>query len=208
MKRRWICRLGAAMMVTCLLFAAASCAKQESPDEAVESVPYDEARLDEYLSSVTYRDLTVLFDEKKETKGEAVWRTVLGSATVREYPAEQTAYYAAQIRAEYRYLAERENMTYEEMLALRGMSEASIEAEARAMVKSDLVFLYIVNDADIRLSGEEKTGLYDRYADKYVDRYGYDRTYVDANLREEVYESMLYDKTMEYLILHNEVTHG
>ncbi len=207
MKRKHILWLLALLLIG-LTLSAASCAPDESSDDEAESIPYDEERLDEYLTSVTYRGLRVLFDEKTETKGEAVWRAVLERAQVSEYPHGQTAYYEAQIRAEYRYLADREDMTYEEMLSFRGMTEEAIEAQAKDMVKSDLVFLYIVRDAGIALSETERTELYDRYADKYVERYGFDRAYVDERLREEVFDSMLFDKTMEYLIIHNEVTNG
>ena len=34
------------------------------------------------------------------------------------------------------------------------------------------------------------------------------RAYVDERLRDEVYDSMLFDKTVEYLVLHNEVENG
>ena len=66
----------------------------------------------------------------------------------------------------------------------------------------------MVEDAGIVLSESERIAHYDRYADRYVEKYGFDRAYVDEKLRDEVYDSMLFDKTMEYLLLHNEVTNG
>lgn len=209
MKRKLILSIVAILLLLGMLPTAMSCSpEQPEAEESGELVPYDEARLHEYLAPVRYQGLTVSFDETAETKGEAIFRAVLNGAEVKEYPSEQTAYYEAQIRAEYRYLAQREELSYEDLLEIRGMTEESIRAEAKAMVKSDLVFLYITKDADIALSEAEKTEHYDRYADKYVEQYGFDRAYVDGYLREEIYEAMLFDKTMEYLILHNEVKNG
>ncbi len=186
--------LAAALLALFLL----SCAEEEPASRA----PYDEERMSDYLCPVTYKDLTVTVSEN-ESRGGAVWRAVLSGVTVREYPEEQVAYYREQIQRQYEYLADREDMKYEDLLSLRGMTEEAMLEKARDMVKSDLVFLWVARDAGISLSEAEKSVHYDRYADKYVERHGYDRAYVDANLREEVYASMLFDKTMEYLILHN-----
>ena len=187
-----------------LLLALFSCADEPAP----QWVDYDGERLSDYLSPVVYQGLRVTLTDASETRGAAIFRAVLSGAEVIEYPEEQVAYYAEQIRAEYRYLAEREDMSYEELLALRGITEQTIEVEAKEMVKRDLCLLYIQRDAAITLSEEERQAHYDRYARVYVEQYGYDRAYVDANLQEEIRDSMLFDKTMEYLILHNEVTNG
>ncbi len=193
-------KTGAALLLAAAaLLSFSSCAKEE----VVASRPsYDGTRLSEYLDPVAYEGLTVAVAEG-ESKSEAIWRAVLLGASVKEYPAEQVAYYREQLRLEYEYLADREGVRYEDLLALRGVTEEDLSEEARAMVKSDLVFLWILSDAGIALSDAEVSAHYDRYADRYVERYGYDRAYVDGYLREQVLESMLFDKTMEYLILHN-----
>ena len=51
----------------------------------------------------------------------------------------------------------------------------------------------------------EKEAHFDRYVDKFVSDWGYDRDRVTRELSELVYESMLYDKTTEYLIVNNEI---
>lgn len=84
-----------------------------------------------------------------------------------------------------------------------GVSEESIRTEARDMVKGDLVYRYIVADAGIVLTEEEKATLFERYARQYAESYGYEVGYVTEKLSHLVYDSMLYDKTMEYLMLHN-----
>ena len=45
--------------------------------------------------------------------------------------------------------------------------------------------------------------MFDRYANQYAESYGYEVDYVAEHLSHLVHDSMLYDKTMEYLILHN-----
>ena len=78
-----------------------------------------------------------------------------------------------------------------------------IVREGKALVANDLCVLAVQADAGIVLTEDEKTRLLDKYAEKYASNFGYDREYVKKNLADLVYESMLYDKTTEYLILHN-----
>ncbi|MBR2354068.1 MAG: hypothetical protein IKA76_06185 [Clostridia bacterium] len=189
-----------------ILLLVTSCAEDEPNKNPPTGVDYDETRLADYLAPVTYEGLIVRCQSPQETKSEAILRTLLAAATVKAYPEGSVEYYEGQLRAEYRYLAEREELTYEALLEIRGITEDDLHKEAKAMVKSDLVLLYIRKHADISLSEAEKTAFYDRYADRYVERFGYDRAYVDTHLREEIFDSMLFDKTMEYLLLHNEVT--
>ncbi len=208
--RKALLRLALFLLVGATLLCACSREEPDLGESGAQSVPYDEDRLSEYLRPFPYRDLTVTVEGENEPRGEAVMRRILADAEVIAYPEEQVNYYADQLRAEYRYQAKRGDMSYEELLSLRGITEEAIGDQARQMVKSDLVCLYIRRDAGIGLTEAEKTAHYDRYADKYVSDYGYDRAYVDQNMKDEIYESMLYDKTVEYLILHNdfEVKHG
>ena len=74
------------------------------------------------------------------------------------------------------------------------------------MVKEDLVYEYIRVDADIVLTEQEKTSLFDRYAERFSEQYGYALSDVKDSMAELVYEAMLYDKTIEYLIVHNTFT--
>ena len=208
MKRNWMGRILLALLLLSLLLMGAACSENEPEETDALELSYEGVKPRDCLSSVSYLGLTVSYDATKGTRSEALWQAVLDGAVVREYPEGAVAYYVSQIRAEYRYLADREGLTVEELLSLRGMSEETVKEEAAAMVKSDLVFLYIVEDAGIVLSESERIAHYDRYADRYVEKYGFDRAYVDERLRDEVYDSMLFDKTVEYLLLRNEVTNG
>ena len=62
----------------------------------------------------------------------------------------------------------------------------------------------ITDEEFAALTDEEKEVHFDRYVDKYVSDWGYDRDYVAKNLADLVYDSMLYDKTTEYLIVNND----
>lgn len=196
------------VLLSCVLLFG--CAKPDGTDGAesepdVQSEPYDTEHLGDYLEALTYRGMQIPLSEANESHGEAVWRYLTEQATVTEYPSRQLSYYEAQLRAQYRYLAEREQMSYEELLSLRGMTEDSLTEEAKRLVKSDLVYWYVVTDAGISLSEEEKTTLYDRYADRYAQEYGYDRSYLDTHMKDLIFDAMLYDKTTEFLVLNNSV---
>ncbi len=185
-KRLWQIFLAVLALLLCL----GACSKAKDSEEGVEWVEYDLSRLDEYVTLDTYVGLTVSLASADEAKGEAVWRAVVERAQISAYPQEQLEYYAAQERAKYRYLEQ-------------DVSEDSVLAEAKRLVKEDLVYRYVLRDTGMVLTETEKDTLYDRYAEKYVESYGYSAEYVRENMSELVFESMLYDKTMEYLILNN-----
>ena len=190
-----------------VLAAFCSCRKQEEKAEETETrAAYTPEQVLSCVRLDTYTGLSVMLETADSQKGEAIWQAVLVRAEILSYPEEQVEYYAKQSRASYRYLAEKAGVSYEELLRELGVSEEAILAEARDMVKGDLVYRYIVQDAGIALTESEKATLFDRYADKYVSDYGYTKEYVSENLREHVYDSMLYDKTMQYLIDRNTFT--
>ena len=201
-------KIAACLCLGVCLFCGCAAREESPPETNEERQSIDPATLSDYLAPVTYRGRTVTMKSESASRGEAVWQSILSDAQVLAYPEEQVSYYETQLRAEVRYLAEREDMSYEDMLTLRGLSEEKITEEARRLVKSDLVLLYIVTDGGIALTEADKTAHFDRYAQKYAEDYGYERAYAEEHLRDEIYESMLFDKTMEYLILHNSFTVG
>ena len=180
------------VLVTLMLAVSSCTSAPEAPEEPTVWVEYDGERLDEYVTLDTYTGLTVSLGSAEETRGEAVWRTVVERAQVLSYPQEQLEYYVAQERARHRYFGE-------------DVSEETILADAKQLVKEDLVYRYILRQTGMTLTETEKQTLFDRYVTKYVEDYGYGDAYVREHLKEQVYDSMLYDKTMEYLILNNTV---
>jgi FKBP-type peptidyl-prolyl cis-trans isomerase (trigger factor) len=101
------------------------------------------------------------------------------------------------------YLVNGNEEDYELLLKNRGTDEAKLREEAREMVKKDLVYYYIVRNENITVTDAEKAELFEKYVEKYVTAYGYNRDYVVGNMTGIIYDSMLYDKTMEFLINNN-----
>ena len=181
-------------VVLALFLCLSSCAPAEPQEEnRAEWVEYDRALLLESVSLDTYTGLDISVESGALTKSEAVFDAIVARAEILDYPREQLDYYAEQERAKYRYLEEE-------------VSEETILETAKRLVKEDMVYRYIVMDMGMELTETEKETHFDRYVEKYVADYGYTEEYVKENMSELVYESMLYDKTMEYLILHNTVT--
>ena len=204
MKRR-IFRIMILCLAAVLLLGLFSCGREEEEQQTASgSMPeYDLEQLSSYVALEAYVGLTVSLPDPATAKSDAVWEQILASARILSYPEEQVEYYAAQTRARYRYTAKQNGMTYEELLETLGVTEEDVRKEAKDMVKGDLVYRYIVGDAGITLTQTEKAALFDRYADKFVADYGYNKSYVTEQMADLIYDTMLYDKTMEYLVLNN-----
>ena len=166
---------------------------------------YDPEHITDYVKPFEYTGLTVSVG-KDETVSEKVWNTVCDSAQIIAYPAPQVEYYAEQERIKYKYYSKEYGIAYDELLRSLGITEESIYDTAKSMVKNDLVLEYIIADADITLSDAEKAAHTDKYAEKFTELYGYDTDYIKEHMLDQVYSSMLYDKTVEYLILNNTVS--
>ena len=188
-------------LVLLLSFGLVSCRKDS--ENSAESVTFDEENIEEYVKPFAYTGLTVELSSADSLRSEAVWRAVLDHAEILAYPEDLVAYYVEQGRDTYRYYAEENDWSYEQTLEFFSVTEEKILEEARQMVKGDLVYRYIVKNAEISLSDEEKTAQFDRYVQKFSEGYGYAEEYVVENMSELIYDSMLYDKTMEYLIVNN-----
>jgi FKBP-type peptidyl-prolyl cis-trans isomerase (trigger factor) len=184
-----------------LLLTLPSCGKDEETEKG--GISYDEERLSEYVAPFSYTGLTVELSSADDLKSDAVWNLILSRVEILSYPEDAVDYYAEQRRDTYRYYAEKNDWSYEQALEFFGVSEEDITKEAKEMVKGDLVYRYIVKDAGITLSEKEKSEQLDRYAKKYAEDYGYTEEYVIENMSDLIYDSMLYDKTMEYLIVNN-----
>lgn len=177
-------------------------ADTEEPETYSGMPEYDVENIAEYIEPFEYTGLNISVGET-EYESEVVWNTMLRSANIIKYPTPQVEYYAEQERAKYRYYASRENIEYGTLLESLGVTEESIYETARGYIKDDLVLAYIVTDANISLTDDEKTRLTYKYAEKLTEVYGYDAEYIMENMTEQVYYAMLYDKTMEYLMANN-----
>lgn len=193
-------------IILCMsIFFLSSCKDEKNENDApivTDSSAYLSLELSEYISVEKYTDLDVTVKDGKD-KATLLMKAISDSATVIKYPEEQVNYYYEETRKMYLDLASGDEDRYEEILNEQNVTEESMLEDARNMVKNDLIFYYIVKDADITLTEEEKSSLYEQYVDYYVDTYKYSESYVKENMSSLIYDSMLYDKTMEYLILNN-----
>ena len=194
-----------ALAVLCLLSLCA-CSGEEAQStngQKLDILGMELGQIKNYIEIGKYKGLEVSTDEN--TRDGAIWAAVEGNFSLKEYPEQHVLYYAEQLRAEYRYYAEQDGKSKDEIDALLEESEKSILAEARALTKSDLVYAAIVKLEGISVTEDEKAALFDRYVEKYVSVYGYGAEYVKQNMADEIYSSMLYDKTTEFLLTNNNV---
>ena len=159
------------------------------------------SELEKYMSVGQYKGMEISVVDGN--RGDAVWNEVINGATVKSYPESQVYYYMDQLRGQYKYYAEQAGVSYEEMLESLGIDEGGILKEAKALTKGDILYAIILKRENISLSEDEKQTHFSKYVDKYVSEYGYTKEYVEENLAEEIYGSMLYDKTTEFLIVNN-----
>lgn len=197
-----IMRLAALLLAAVCLLPFAGCREKEA-ERPSATLSYEGVAIDECIRLGEYENLTVTLTSADADKGAAVWEAVLLGCEIMQYPEEAVAYYVAQEEARCLYYAKQEKVSEEEAMIALGTSREQMEADAHRLVALDLCERAVQAKAGIALTDDEKTRLFDRYADKYVSDFGYDRDYVKENLSDLVYASMLYDKTTEYLILHN-----
>ena len=191
-----------ALLIACSLLTACSLKSNievEGKQQDFAAMSLDE--LEEYVTVGEYKNVSIALNGK--TKQDAVWDAVLKNANVNEYPQEHVYYYIDQLEGQYRYYASQAGVSYKEILEQLGESDATILQDAKAMAKKDVVYAIIVKKEAISLSDGEKQAYFDKYVDKYVETYGYGKEHVKANMSELIYDSMLYDKTTEFLILNN-----
>lgn len=209
MNHKHVRRFGA-LLAALLLFGTLGSCKQKSatpPNEnRNERVSYEELRLSEYIAPLAYTEQTVVLKSSDASRADAIWEYLLAHAKILKYPQEALDYYVSQQQSIYRHYAEEHDLSYEKVLEANGVSEESIQEEARQIVKGDLLYRYIAEDATITLTDNEKQSLFDRYVQKYAEQYGYTEEYIKENMEDLIYDSMLYDKVREYLMLHNHFT--
>ena len=169
-------------------------------DGVDEPIDVSALELSEYVELGNYKNMTVSYDPAKTSRGDAAWAELLRISEIKKYPDRQVAYYFYQKRASYEHMAKAGGVTYEEILESLGVTEETILAESRALTAEDLVFAALVEAEGIVITDEDKSAHYQKYVELFVSQYGYSEEYVLKYLEEEIYETMLYDKTLERLI--------
>ena len=176
---------------------------EQTETRAETELNYDDIDPSDYVSAVTYKGLQIKLEDANASKEDALWEAIFATADISSYPEEKVDYFFEQTKTSYMYLANWNEEDYLLLLKNRGTNEVEMRKEAEQLVKKDLIFYYIVRAENISVSEQEKKDNFDKYVKTYVDTYGYKKDYVIGNMTEIIYDSMLYDKTMEYLISNN-----
>ena len=196
--------VGAFILILVFALLCCACTYTRSPEQNAKKTEFSSlelSKLEEYINIGRYKELSL--SRGSMSRGDAVWKAVLEGSKVKEYPEQHVYYYVGQIKEQYEYYAESAGMTYDDILKKLGVNDGAILKEARELTKRDIICAIIQKRESISLTDEEKQTHLDRYVEKYVSEYGYSEDYVRANMTEEIYGSMLYDKTTEFLILNN-----
>ena len=156
--------------------------------------------LEKNVTLCDYKGLEFVLDSK--SKEEAILSYLDVNSAVK-CPDGLIDYYVEQIKAQYQYYADQNGVKYEQMLDMLGEDNITIKAEAKRLIKKDMIFELIRRRENITLSDSEKEQFFDKYVEKYAEIYDYSEEYVREELSDFVYDSMLYDKTVEFLIIHN-----
>lgn len=195
-----------------MLMSFPSCKKEEegesettyAPSEDIEPMDISSLEISEYVKLGQYGGLEISYSPSEETRGEAVWKRVAEKSEILKYPEQQVKYYFNQLKAKYEYIAKNRNDTYANILLMLETDEEEMMAEAKSLTADDLVFYALLDAENIELTDTDKENNFDRYVSKFVTDYGYGEEYVRSNMSDEIYETMLYDKTLEKLISLNE----
>ena len=195
-----------ALSVGILFASCAGTGESGKPEsDAVTEITYENIDVDSYVKSIQYKDLSITWDPATQTKADAVWNAVYASVTIKEYPEDKVNYYFNQMKNTYMYYAKGDEADYQLLLEAQGISESDMLEKAKETVKEDLVFEYITKHEGISVTDAEKSALFDKYVAKYSEELNKAPEDVSANMKEYIYESMLYDKTTEYLFSVNNV---
>ena len=198
-----------ALMLVFLLGASlilSGCDKNDSEDDRREKLippDYSEKNIEELVKLGEYKNMIV--QAGNSTPNVTLWHKIIENAEIIKYPEDAMEYYKELSTRGYSNLAKDGKMSYDELLAALGITEADIIAEAEEYVKSDLVKLAIIRAEGLELTDDEKARLFDKYVKKFVTSYGYTEEHVKENLTDEIYDTMQYDKMMEFLMLNNTI---
>ena len=195
------------LLIAFMCIGLSSCAPnppvtEQGGDTDVVDEPMDLAALElsEYVELGNYKSMTVRYDPEKTSRGDAAWAELVSISKIKEYPEEQVAYYLYQKRTAYEHMAKAGGVTYEELIESLGLTEETILSESRDLTAQDLVLAALIKAESVELTEEDKSAHFEKYVELFVSEYGYTEDYVRKYLEEEIYETMLYDKTLEKLI--------
>ena len=142
-------------------------------------------------------------NELEMSKYNTMWQRVLDETTVIELPESQVMYYYTSERSVYEAYAAQYGVSYDDLLAQMGASDAMLMEYVNARVKEELIFYSIVKTEGIEVTDEDyAAGLAQYAADQGVTETELVEQYGEAYIR----ECILWDKLMVYLALQTTFT--
>ena len=133
----------------------------------------------------------------------ALWSQVFENSTFHSVPAQKVEQYYAQNRAQYEAYAQAYGMTYENILAAFGLTDAGVRTQAEQYAKQDLVFFSLVQAESLTITDAE-------YAENIVDFVegtGASVAEIEAYYgRDALIDSMLWDEMLEMLYSYAVIT--
>ena len=169
-----------------------------------EYVEITELSLEELAACVDVAEYKgVTFEADGANKQDIIKDHLKNESKVKKYPEGAVEYYLEQLKKQYDYYANEAGIEYDALLEELSLSEEKLEKEAEALVFEDMIFAIIQKKENITVTDSDKEKYFDRFVTKYAEIHKYSEDYVRQNLTDEVYQTMLHDKTMEYLIINN-----
>ena len=200
--KRFLALFFAILTLLCLV----SC--RVGDDDNVDYIEAPELEATYLLETVKlpeYKGLTVIRGIG-EGRGDAIWELVLEGSEIVEYPDSLLSYFKSQTISKYKTMAKTAGLTYDELLVSLGLDETDVENEAKSLAKAELVIMAIIQKEGIALTDDEKARLFDKYAEKIAAELKKDVSYVKESHKDEIFDTMLRDKTIEFLITQNTFT--
>ncbi len=195
------------LLVLCLLAALSACAENDGTVTDTESteteISYDDINVYEYVSEVKYKDLSVELTGDNAIDAQALWSAVYSSAKISAYPEDKVLYYFDQAKKSYMHSVGYNEEDYELLLENKGIDESDMLEDAKRMVCEDMVFEYIVKKESISLTDGEMSENFNKYVAELSERFGVNEEYMRTEMADYVYDTMLYDKVTEFLIVQN-----
>lgn len=135
---------------------------------------------------------------------DAIWRTAVDNATVKEYPESEMENAYTNMENYYKNMAEYYQMEYADFLTQLSTSEETFREDlktvAESAVKEKLVALAIIQAEDLEISDKE----YEEKSAEYVETYGFEskEAMVEAVTEEALLEQMLMEKARQFVLDH------
>lgn len=174
----------------------------ELTDDFVKTVSEEAKTVDEFKVQIKEDLEEMAAESATQTMKSSIWQTVVENAEIVAYPEAEVEAYITEMSDYYHQYAQTYGMEFNDVLETMGMTEEAFNEEAKlyaeAMVGDELVLYAIIEAEGITLSQSE----YEEGAEEYLTLYGY-ATVEDletAFTKEIVYESILWDKTLDFLL--------